>query len=90
MRLIDADALPISVGWMEQGSKQEHCAFVFERDIKDAPTVDAVEVVRCADCKYLDESLAVGSWDGACKYWKTHSTAYSWFCSKGERREVTE
>ena len=44
MRLIDADALPISVGWMEQGSKQEHCAFVFERDIKDAPTVDAVKV----------------------------------------------
>ena len=46
MRLIDADALPISVAWMEQGSKQEHCAFVFERDIKDAPTVDAARVVH--------------------------------------------
>lgn len=60
------------------------------QQIKDMPSVDAVPVVRCKDCKYLDESLAVGSWDGACKYWKTHSTDYDWFCSNGKRREVTE
>ena len=58
--------------------------------IDEEPTVDAVKVVRCKDCKYLNESLAVGGWDGSCKYWNTHSTVYSGFCSYGERREVTK
>ena len=56
--------------------------------INQVPTVDAVPVVRCAECKYLDESLAMGGWDGSCKYWNTHSTVYSGFCSFGEK--VTE
>ena len=51
------------------------------------PAVDAVEVVRCADCKYLNEDLAVGGWDGSCRFWNTHSVTYSWFCSQGQRRE---
>lgn len=37
MRLIDADKLPLDI---------EH------EDIDDAPTIDAVEVVRCCECKY--------------------------------------
>lgn len=99
-RYIDADALDAVLGigcdcancqigrekceedWM---SMIEICGTIAEE-----PTVDAVKVVRCADCKYLDESLAVGGWDGSCKYWNTHSTVYSGFCSFGERREVTE
>ena len=46
MRLIDANAL------------REKCdsthRFVWMRDIDDAPTVDAVEVVRCRECKHCD------------------------------------
>ncbi len=53
-------------------------------------TVDVAPVVRCVDCKYLDESSAVGGWDGLCKCWNTHIPVYSGFCYRGERREVTE
>ena len=61
-------------------------------DIKNAPTVDAVEVVRCKDCKYCDISLVLpigrkmyncmeGSHD--------HQTLLKSndFCSRGERRK---
>ena len=45
-RMIDANAL------------REKCdstlRFVWMRDIDDAPTVDAVEVVRCRECKHCD------------------------------------
>ena len=48
-RLIDADALPIkdldSNGWLN--------AFgVALEDIENAPTIDAVSVVRCKECKH--------------------------------------
>lgn len=55
------------------------------RIVCEQPTVDAVPVVRCVECKYLDESLAMGGWDGSCRYWNTHSTVYSGFCSFGEK-----
>lgn len=32
------------------------CACVLEEDINKAPTVDAVEVVRCKDCKNRTQS----------------------------------
>ena len=62
----------------------------FKHDVADAHTIDAVPVVRCADCKYLNEDLAVGEWDGSCRYWNTHSVLYSWFCSQGERKDGAE
>lgn len=48
MRLIDADAI---------GNPYENTSLAFEfmilkKILDDAPTVDAVEVVRCKDCKY--------------------------------------
>ena len=56
--------------------------------LKNAPTVDAVEVVRCEDCKYyLTDTL----------YCQEHKTGYctmddvikdkTHFCSYGERRD---
>lgn len=42
MRLIDADKLD----WWYKGRN-------IRRVIDDAPTVDAVQVVRCKDCKHL-------------------------------------
>ncbi len=89
MRLIDADA-------MEQrfcyGVNAESFDWVYDTHdlpaiLMEMPTVDAVPVVRCADCKYLNEDLAVGEWDGSCRYCNTHSVLYSWFCSQGERRD---
>lgn len=45
MRLIDADAL---------GELVSHGVVHYE-DIMAQPTVDAVPVVRCCDCKYYEE-----------------------------------
>ena len=45
MRLIDADALP------RHGQRG---GLVHWKDIENAPTIDAVEVVRCKECKHWD------------------------------------
>ena len=61
-----------------------------ERAIMDAPTVDAVEVVRCKDCKFYDEDT---SENGECKVKRcvvcgteTIMAKYG-FCSCGERKD---
>lgn len=90
MRLIDADELlnVLCTSSYPQDMDIGKAYYIFEKELKNAPTVDAVPVVRCVECKYLDESLAMGGWDGSCRYWNTHSTVYSGFCSFGEK--VTE
>ena len=45
MRLIDADAL-------ENGFGISDADIIAKEVIRDAPTVDAVHVVRCRECKY--------------------------------------
>ena len=78
MRLIDADAL------MYEANSDGAYGYVDAKQISDAPTVDAVPVVRCKDCKYHeDEEIgmvycpnALGGWVGE-----------NWFCADGEREE---
>lgn len=63
MRLIDADALSVKVE--ESKHKNPHGGLArlnhmnehnhFRRMINDAPTVDAVEVVRCEKCLYRSQ-----------------------------------
>ena len=93
-RLIDANALlhdkvwlcggfvgdPYCDGYMEALDKVETV-------IREFPSVDAVEVVRCKDCKYYGDS-PYGNGDMMCDRWG------EWifpndddFCSYGERRE---
>lgn len=45
-RLINADTLPISSGWIEQGNQKVHITFAYEYDIQNSPTVDAIPVVH--------------------------------------------
>lgn len=58
MRLIDADALlkfPIRLTKYDKKNGNEHFVFGIESVLEYAenlPTIDAVEVVRCKDCKY--------------------------------------
>ena len=64
MRLIDADALFKALGFAEPCSECDHldpirhwrCEDAIWNDvcgaIFDAPTIDAVPVVRCKDCEY--------------------------------------
>lgn len=53
-------------------------------DIKNAPTVDAVEVVRCWKCKYHEDTDVTGF-----KHCCLHSkiVRYNDFCSYGKRKE---
>ena len=65
-------------------------------EIKKMPTVDAVEVVRCKDCKHYDNSEGI-QWchlNSKFAQWGTdwHSFPEDGFCSYGERKdnETTE
>lgn len=81
MRLIDADTLiPKEVHTIvrltETGEQTE--SVIYAEDIENAPTVDAVSVVRCKDCKHHDwcsiEDMALND--------------ATFFCKWGERREA--
>ena len=50
MRLIDADALLAAYDAMHAGPPGKARALILS-----APTVDAVPVVRCKDCRYWDK-----------------------------------
>ena len=48
------------------------------------PSVDAVEVVRCKDCKYFDGECCDRYADETLGY--SHSTQPNFFCAVGERK----
>ena len=52
--------------------------------IENAPTVDAMEVVRCKDCRHLGFK---GLCDGVCNRKMVGIVNPDDFCSYGERRE---
>lgn len=69
MRLIDAEELLIKLQWHcdlncpyteQERQKTDICDTCLLGDAKDyidsMPTVEAVEVVRCNDCKYYEET----------------------------------
>lgn len=75
MRLIDADALAKEL--MHEG-----LGYQYNRVI-NAPTVDAVPVIRCKDCRH--------NLDGSCEW--HYGTGYRWnvddddYCSCAERKD---
>lgn len=82
MRLIDADAL-----WDELTEDLGDGDVLYRIPpsyIDDAPTVDAVPVVRCKDCKYYkpDEFECGCDFAGGLPYVKADD-----FCSYGQRRD---
>ena len=82
MRLIDADELRDHWLYDTVGNEYEYCPNDVLYSIDCQPTVDAVQVVRCKDCKYH-------SWGKYCKL--TGDPEDIWndddFCSFGERKE---
>ena len=86
MRIIDADAL--GVGRCSKDILPDaYCAGwngLIEL-IEKAPTIDAVPVVRCRECKWWQEDDDIGHCDnpdGLDNYAKPED-----FCSYGERKE---
>lgn len=87
MRLIDADNLYLGIVEKGQASKRYKIGERWElnceeiREVIDAqPTADAVEVVRCKDCRFFKG-------DGL----ECHSGMFAYeddYCSNGERKEA--
>lgn len=78
MRLIDADKLERQEYW-----GNERCLdYVDADDIDNAPTVDAVPVVRCKDCKH--------EFGGSCILCGFQKRKPEDFCSYGERKGKNE
>lgn len=83
-RLIDANALPYENQVLSYDD--EWCLKV--SDIENAPTVDAVEVVRCKDCKHCCLDLS-GRENHLCMRKEVGFVVRrkaNDFCSYGERR----
>lgn len=49
-RLIDANALPVHSKVIKHNSGEFRLEYVLADDVREAPSVDAVEVIRCKDC----------------------------------------
>lgn len=102
MRLIDADSLvgklwKIDADWFKQEERND----TMTNDIhlwraglrtgiietNHAPTIDAVPVVRCKDCKWYQDNT---SWENVidyCKWISTETPDEDDFCSCGERKD---
>ena len=88
-RLIDAEPIKkfIVDGLNNPDLKKAfgHDAIEILTEIEYAPTVDAVEVVRCKDCKHFLPYDSIGE-DKWCDMWNDNSVGLDSFCSGGERR----
>ena len=95
MRLIDADALKRKSVPLLFPTKMEPCGHipvpvnsVVVAEIEQAPTIDAVPVCRCRECKHYKTGVCLKI------YYDGLASRYAWqerkpddFCSYGERKE---
>lgn len=82
-RLIDANALIAEYDRVHIGP-----AGGARKLIEDAPTVDAVEVIRCGECRHWVHEFGIV---GHCNYAGIHLDHANYgFCSCGERRSDGE
>ena len=83
MRLIDADrALEIVRRQGVAHPNAYHLTNYATLILREAPTVDAVEVVRCRECKYHEDTHVTG-FEHCCLYDLT--MRHNDFCSYGKR-----
>lgn len=85
-RLIDADALV----WVLKHSKTYHKVIALDvvlDAVRCSPTIDAVEVVRCKDCKDIFFDDWYKCFSCANLYGLNEEVKPNDFCSHGERKE---
>ena len=88
MRLIDADSL------IKEANADGGYGYVDAKQIAEAPTVDAVEVVRCQECKhhYWEQEPCHGKSVHYCNlpHMSGVQVFKEFFCYYGERKEGAE
>lgn len=89
-RYIDADAI---ISFVDAGHLRNPLELAWsDKDVVDMiesrPTVDAVPVVRCKDCKHY---RPITETRGICYHVETNQTMHmDWFCADGERKDGAE
>lgn len=82
------------LNWLEKDhyyhpfSKQKNIPIGELNDIlNQIPRVDAIQVVRCKECKYLLPNDRIApNWWRICDYWRT-GVDENEYCARGERKE---
>lgn len=80
MRPIDADELLKDPYFLDESIPER---VIFAEAVKDAPTIDAVPVVRCFECKHHKDTVC--HWCNKLKRACPNNSDF--FCSYGERKE---
>ena len=83
-RLIDADVL------LNEANSDGAYGYVDAKQIDEAPTVDAVKIVRCKDCKHYRPQKKSAHWENRANYCNrivTIKVQPDDFCSYGERKD---
>lgn len=96
-RLIDADAFENYVFDEWQRNEISNSDWMTFREwLRDQETVDAVQVIRCKDCKHKPSGTGANHDlefpDSVCPcqcedYWYSWKPKDDWFCGNGERKE---
>lgn len=92
MRPVDADSLIEECHWVIRSDGTRvfvcHVEDIENAPTLDAPTLDAVPVVRCKDCKYWGNELAwSGSRIGVCDFFNDMVTNADGYCYRAVRKE---
>ncbi len=87
MRLIDADKLESGeVIIPTENGGYEYVEVFYKDDVDNAPPVDAIEVIRCKDCRWGRE--VCGNIECSTDLnLPPEYHGYEWFCPNGERGE---
>lgn len=83
VNLVRQDDILRLIDWYQTEYCEAETYFeVFRRDIESWTSVDAVPVIRCADCVHCQYDAIYGDrWCDGRKVWRDH------FCSSGKRKE---
>lgn len=83
MRLVDAD---VADKWMRQNN-----SFIDAAILKAIPTIDAVPVVRCRECRHCKETMDHKGPGLFCSIWgrEWQRVQPNDFCSYGQRKSET-
>lgn len=107
MRIIDADELKEQLKLRFENAYKWRCETIYKekadgaiaafleaiRTLNNAPTVDAIPVIRCKDCKWFTRYAEIKSREsGCCTKLKPAGDGHficwgDWYCKDGERKD---